>query len=250
MLSYKTLTTPTITWDNPADIPYGTPLSAVQLNATAFAQGTFTYSPDTGTILNAGSHTLHVDFMPTDTTRYTSASKDVTIHVTKANATVTLNGLSQTYDGTPRLVTATTVPSGLTVDITYDGSATAPTNAGSYAVSATINDSNYSGTTSGTLTVAKADATITLAGLTATYDGAPKPVTATTNPSGLTVNITYNGSSVEPTDAGSYAASAAVDDVNYAGTASGTLEIARPVRPPQFPAEVPSSMTAIHMPQP
>ena len=37
-----------------------------------------------------------------------------------------LLNLLQGYDGTPRIVTATTVPAGLTVDITYDGSATAP----------------------------------------------------------------------------------------------------------------------------
>ena len=60
--------------------------------------------------------------------------------IAPAAATVTLNGLSQTYDGTPRVVTATTSPAGLTVTITYDGSATAPTNAGSYAVVGTISD--------------------------------------------------------------------------------------------------------------
>ena len=46
-------------------------------------------------------------------------------------ATVTLGNLSQTYDGTPRLVSYTTDPTGLTANITYNGSTTAPTNAGS-----------------------------------------------------------------------------------------------------------------------
>src|SRR5207253_10246996 len=59
---------------------------------------------------------------------------------TKALAQVNLSNLIQTYDGTPRAVTATTVPPGLTVVITYDGFSTAPTNvkAGGYAVVATI----------------------------------------------------------------------------------------------------------------
>ena len=40
--------TPTITWATPADITYGTALSATQLNATASAPGTFAYTPAPG----------------------------------------------------------------------------------------------------------------------------------------------------------------------------------------------------------
>ena len=66
------------------------------------------------------------------------------------SATVSLSGLSPTYDGTPKAVTATTDPAGLTVVTTYNGSATAPTDAGSYAVVSTISDTTYSGSTTGT----------------------------------------------------------------------------------------------------
>jgi len=52
-----------------------------------------------------------------------------TFTVTKAPATVTLYDTNQTYNGTARTITNTTVPSGLTVNITYDGNAWAPTNA-------------------------------------------------------------------------------------------------------------------------
>ena len=60
--------------------------------------------------------------------------------ISKATATVSLGNLAQTYTGSPLAATATTSPTGLTVGFTYDGSATAPTAAGSYAVVATIND--------------------------------------------------------------------------------------------------------------
>ena len=43
--------TPTITWATPADIVYGTALSATQLNATASVPGTFVYTPAAGTVL-------------------------------------------------------------------------------------------------------------------------------------------------------------------------------------------------------
>ena len=75
--------------------------------------------------------------------------------VSKATAGVTLGNLAQTYDGTPKSATATTVPDGLTVEFTYDGSATAPTAAGSYAVTGTVNDAKYAGEAVGTLTIAE-----------------------------------------------------------------------------------------------
>jgi len=78
----------------------------------------------------------------------------------KGTATVSLGNLTTTYDGTARAATATTTPAGLAVAITYDGSASAPTNVGSYAVVATVNDSNYNGTASGTLTIDQAGQSI------------------------------------------------------------------------------------------
>jgi PKD repeat protein len=74
-------TTPTITWSNPVDIFYGTPLSNVQLDASSSVPGTFVYTPQSGTILRPGIHTLSVSFTPDDTAIYTTASKTVTINI-------------------------------------------------------------------------------------------------------------------------------------------------------------------------
>ena len=73
--------TPTITWSNPGDIFYGTPLSNVQLDASASVPGTFVYTPPSGTILRPGIQTLSVSFTPDDTAIYTTASKTVTITI-------------------------------------------------------------------------------------------------------------------------------------------------------------------------
>ena len=62
--------------------------------------------------------------------------------ISPATGVVTLGNLSQTYNGTARPATATTTPTGLTVNLTYNGSANAPTNAGSYTVIGTIKDAN------------------------------------------------------------------------------------------------------------
>jgi len=75
-------TVPIITWSNPADIVYGTLLSATQLNATANVLGTFVYTPGIGTKLDAGTNQiLKVDFTPTDATNYNTVQKTVTINV-------------------------------------------------------------------------------------------------------------------------------------------------------------------------
>jgi uncharacterized repeat protein (TIGR01451 family) len=68
-------------------------------------------------------------------------------------------------------------------------------------------------------------ALVTLGGLVTTYDGFEKSVTTTTDPAGLAVAVTYNGSTALPVDAGSYAIMANVTTPGYSGSASGTLVI-------------------------
>jgi hypothetical protein len=143
----------------------------------------------------------------------------------KLSATVELSNMTQTYDGTPKPVSVTTDPPDLAVSVTYGGSTTIPTNAGSYAVVATVVDPNYQGSASGTLLIEKATASLSLGNLSQTYDGTPKTASVSTSPSGLTVSVTYNGSTTAPTNAGSYAVVATVVDPNYLGSANDTLNI-------------------------
>ena len=108
----------------------------------------------------------------------------------------------------------------------YPASATKPTSAGTYSVTATVAaDSNHSSASSSAtdFTIGLATATVTLSNLNQTYDGTPKSVTVTTVPDGLAVEVTYDPT--PPMALGSYAVVATVTDPNYAGTASGTLVI-------------------------
>ena len=73
--------------------------------------------------------------------------------VAKTNAAVTLDNLVQAYNGSARSITGVTDPSGLVVNFTYEGSAAAPTNPGTYAVAGTISDVSYRGTAAGTLVI-------------------------------------------------------------------------------------------------
>jgi sugar lactone lactonase YvrE len=149
-----------------------------------------------------------------------------------STATITLANLSQTYNGSPRPVTATTIPAGLPVLLTYNGSSTAPTAAGTYAVSAVIDDPAIIGSAGGSLVISKANASIQLGNLSPAADGTPKTPTVTTTPAGLAVSLTYNGSTTAPTHAGSYTVVATINDANYQGSASSTMLIRQLALPP------------------
>ena len=112
-----------------------------------------TYNESLNPPVNAGSYAVEVNI--TDPNYQGSASG--LLVVGKATATMTVGQLSQTYDGTPKTVTAQTMPAGLFVVITYDGSTTAPTSSGTYAVAATVVDSNYQGTALDTLVIKPAE---------------------------------------------------------------------------------------------
>src|SRR5262249_27683813 len=79
-----------VTWADPADITYPTPLTGTQLNATANVPGTFAYTPPAGTVLNPGDgQPLAVLLTPTDSSNYTTAAAQVHIKVLASDASVT-----------------------------------------------------------------------------------------------------------------------------------------------------------------
>ena len=153
---------PTISWTNPANITYGTPLGGTQLDATASVPGTFDYSPASGTVLGAGQgQTLSVVFTPTDTIDFNTDSDSVAINVAPAPATLSFGPLVFTYNGQAQTATVTTSPSGLsgvTIAYSQNGLAvTAPTKAGTYAASASLDNADYDATPiTGTLTIEQA----------------------------------------------------------------------------------------------
>ena len=108
-----------------------------------------------------------------------------------------------------------------------DGLAEGPESA---TLSIPANQSGYAPAAPASVSLAIEDlpvqpASITLSNLVVTYDGFAKPVTVITDPAGIGVSVTYDGSPVVPSNAGSYAVSATVTSPGYSGSASGTLVI-------------------------
>ncbi len=111
--------------------------------------------------INAGAY----EVIATVVTPNYQASATGVLTIKKADASVTFDPatLIQTYTGASKTVAWTTSPAGLAVNVTYSPANT--TNAGSYTVTTNIADPNYSGGKNATLTVNKANQTITFAAL-------------------------------------------------------------------------------------
>ena len=154
--------------------------------------------------------------------------------VASAPATVTLSGLSKTYTGSAQAPTTTVSPSGLALELIYTGTAaslSAPVTAGSYAVTASVVDNFYYGTTSGVVTISKASQTITFASIPSKFVGSGAFVVAPTSTAALTVALsssntavaTVSGFSISPIAAGTTTISATqAGDTNYLAAATVT----------------------------
>jgi len=303
---------------------YGAPAPVLTANYQGFVNGdsssVLTTQPVLSTIAtdtsSVGTYPITVASVTAENYSISFASGALT--VTPAQATITLSGLHQTFDGTPKSAIASTSPANLPgVIVTYNDSISPPSAVGSYVVVARLSNINYTaaevidtlvigkaqqvitftalpnktygdadfiltatggasgnpvtytssdttvatisgatahirgaGTTAITasqagnasysaatsvtqsLTVNKATATIIISNLSQVYDGTPKPVTTSTNPSGLSgVTVTYNGSSTVPLAPGSYALIASLNNSSYsAPSVSGTLTISPTVK--------------------
>lgn len=147
------------------------------------------------------------------------------LSIKKPTGFISLSGLDISYNGYPQIPSYVTSPSGLNVDISYGGQSTPPTSCGQYPFVAEINDSIYQGYTTGLLNISKSVSRLSLFGLTQFYNSYPLPVGINTIPSGLGLDVTYNGLTSIPIYTGTYNIVANVNDPNYTGSITGIYKI-------------------------
>ena len=158
--------------------------SGLPVSFASSDEGVVTVAEDggtwTATIVGAGAATITAS-QAGDGNWNAAAEVPRPLVVSKAVATVTLAGLQHAYDGTGKAATATTVPAGLNVVVTYDGDAALPVGIGTYAVVATVDEANYQGEATATLAITHwppvsgdpSQAVWTLYLLSASLDGVP-----------------------------------------------------------------------------
>jgi hypothetical protein len=162
-----------LTWNPPAAIVYGTPLGAVQLNASASVPGTFAYSPAAGTVLSAGAgQALTAIFTPADGVNYTGASVASSIAVAAAPLSVRANDAAKPFGAPLPAFTASAAGfvngdtfAALGGALAFATSATAQSAVGTYpVVPSGLNSPNYVITfVPGTLAVVRGGVTVSVA---------------------------------------------------------------------------------------
>jgi hypothetical protein len=191
---------PTLSWNQPGAIVYGTALGASQLSASSSVAGSFSYSPVPGTVLPAGAgRPLAATFTPADAANYIGGSLSSTIDVNPAALVVRPNdavkpfgapvpAFSATYSGFVNGDTAASLAGTLGMSTT----ANAGSPVGAYSiVPAGVSSPNYTiAFVNGTLSVVRAAVGVS--------------VSSTPQPSGLDQPMTFTALvSAVPPGAGS-----------------------------------------------
>jgi hypothetical protein len=205
----------------------------------------FTYNGATTAPIGPGLYTVSAAFTSSDP-NYASTTVTANMVINSPGTltpTLSLVDGSAPYDGNAHADTASAVGSdGVTPVagsflITYNGSTTAPTLAGSYAVVANFisSDVNFANATiTGSLTISAVAPTITITGSPFYYDTFSQAAYVSevgvdgVTPVNGTLSVLYNGSSTLPVNAGTYNVSVTFtsNDSNYLSTtASGSMTI-------------------------
>jgi uncharacterized cupredoxin-like copper-binding protein len=191
-------------------------------------------SINAGTGLISGAPTQAGTYDVTLTLSNSAGDSESTLKITinKATAPIALGNLSTIYDGSSKSATATTTPAGLSFSLSYNGSDSAPVNAGNYTVVATISEANYTGNSTGTLVIAKATPSVNDISATAITYGAALSNSTLTGTKSAQGTLAFNSPSLTPgVGAGNQTWTFTPQDENYdiiTGTVSVTVNKATP----------------------
>src|SRR5687768_17218839 len=174
--------------------------------------------------VNAGNYPTGVAASFAGDTNYVASTGTNSLDVSKATPTLSVTNSPVIYNGSPQAATVVGSVAGVVSDIQYDGSATVPTNATTYTVTAdfvptdTINYNSLSDASAGDFVIDKATPTISVTNSPVTYNGSPQAATVVGSVDGVVSNIQYDGSPTTPTNAGTYVVTAdfvPTDTLNY-----------------------------------
>jgi RHS repeat-associated protein len=195
---------------------YGTALSSAQLDASTTVAGTFAYSPASGTLLTAGSHTLSTTFTPTDTVDYTTTTTTVPVTVTKALPPITWPQPADIKYGTALNSTQLDATSTVAGSFAYTPVSGTVLSVGPHALLATLTPTDTTDYTTANLvaylTVTPATNTFDSGTITLTVNGATAATTtygSTSTPSTIAAGLSAGVSGSSPVTV------TAVDDAIY-----------------------------------
>ena len=216
----------------PYDVTYdGNPHTATGSCAGVLSEALTGLTLSGTTHTNAGTYASDAWTYTDATGNYNNANGSVTDHIGQAAPALSVTNSPVTYNGLPQAAVVTGTVSGTAGNIRYDGSATMPTNAGTYAVTAaftptdTLNYQILADAPAGNFVINRATPSLSVANSPVIYNGLPQAaaVVAYLNSTivpGTASNVLYDGSPISPTAAGTYSVMATftpTDTLNYNG---------------------------------
>ena len=209
---------------------------AISVSSVSGAVANIKYDGSATVPTNVGTYVVTADFVPTDSANYNSllaqSAGNFVIQKATPTATLAVSNSPQTYNGSSQaanVAISVSSVSGAVANIKYDGSATVPTNVGTYVVTADFvptDSANYNSLlaqSAGNFVIQKATPTATLAVSNSpqTYNGSSQAANvaiSVSSVSGAVANIKYDGSATVPTNVGTYVVTAdfvPTDSANY-----------------------------------
>jgi hypothetical protein len=217
--------TPTLSVTNSPVTYNGSPQAADVTGSVAGTVSNVQYDGSSTEPTDAGTYAVTADFVPDDANyaSLTDASAGNFV-IEKATPTLSVTNSPVTYDGSPQAADVVGSVLGTVSNVQYDGSATEPTDAGTYAVTAnftptdTTNYASLTGASAGDFVINQIATSLSVTNSPVTYDGNPQAADVSGSVAGTVSNVQYDGSGTVPTDAGTYAVTAnfVPDDANYA----------------------------------
>ena len=183
----------------------------------------FTASSGANWSTTTQQYTLNCSAGSSTCTVTTAGNKDAILSVVilnKVTPVLSLTNSPVTYNGTPQAATIQGSVAGTVSNVRYGGSATVPSQAGTYVVTAdfsptdTATYNSVTGAAAGNFVIQKATPTLSITNSPAIYSGNAQPATlaaAGVGGAALTgsfTNLKYNGSATTPTNTGQYAVTA------------------------------------------
>jgi uncharacterized protein YdeI (BOF family) len=176
--------------------------------------------------VDVGTYAITADFAPDDATNYESLDDADAGDFVIGSSTPTLlvTNSPATYDGTAKTADVEGSVPGTVSDVKYDGSSDLPVDAGTYAITAdfapddTDSYESLSDASAGDFVISQATPILSVTNSPVTYDGTAQAANVEGSVPGTVSDVRYNGSSVVPTAAGTYAITtdfAPEDATNY-----------------------------------
>ncbi len=221
-----TKATPTLSVTNSPVTYSGTQQSATVTGSVSGTVSSVLYNGSATVPTNAGTYAITANLTPTDTTNYNSltAASAGNFVINKATPTLLVTNSPATYNGSAQAAIVTGSVPGSVTSVLYNGLATVPTNAATYAITAnfaptdTTNYNSLTAASAGNFVISKATPTLSVTNSPVTYNGSAQGATVTGSVAGSVSNIKYNGSATTPTNAATYAITAdftPTDTTNY-----------------------------------